>query len=549
MNFKLTKIDEEYSTKLENYFDFHLRGRIDYQHVNPTNNQLLFETTIHFHNLNVSDSIYYFKNDECYYCGLGREIQNFVNINANSRISSNLKYNLKVKQAIQFAKDELDKLFFVMPINLDSLSDKEIFSLKEKNDIIEIDGSEYINFGEIKKGIHILRNIRNFIAHVTVDMDYTSYLKLIKVRILNKYARDSRFCSSCNNLINNGSNDNKIKKMRDDFPGICLQCYEKKLINYFLSSVPKFCMKKRNLELLSCKQDIFKFYLDLLCKYELFDENDELHTCICDDDFIPSQYKLDSSNLEKMQKMMYFIDNITVMDSIDSISSFEKVLLKNNLTYQDGLTIKNYLEKEVLLNRINFNKYENVIKWKLKSQIANKSKLNNNLTIDIFDISQRLNKKTLNSKGELNGDFVNQIKNQGLNEDICWEIRESLIQNVDSGLIKTENFDDSYSTVINEHIQENLSRLYSIKEYYCFNDKIHLKTILNMDEMKEFFYKFNSIKDSLDLSNFSLYKLNNNFFKIIIDFKINSANKNVLENVLNDFNFDKFVLNLNEVVI
>jgi len=135
MNFELVDNDE-YLLKLRKYFSFYLRGKMEYQHLHPKTRQPLFNSQIHFHNLEVDNSIYFFKNNGFTYFGLGSEINDFISLNANTKLSTHLNYNIKVKNAIYFAKDELNKIFLIMPIDCESLSDKEIFSLKIKNEII-----------------------------------------------------------------------------------------------------------------------------------------------------------------------------------------------------------------------------------------------------------------------------------------------------------------------------------------------------------------------------------------------------------------------------
>ena len=62
------------------------------------------------------------------------------------------------------------------------------------------------------------------------------------------------------------------------------------------------------------------------------------------------------------------------------------------------------------------------------------------------------------------------------------------------------------------------------------NDSINQEDIGNL----------NSINDALEINNFNLFNLNNNFFKIILDFKV--IKMDVLTDFLDNFGFDKTVL-------
>ena len=545
MDFELVDYDE-YLPKLRKYFSCYLRGRMEYQHLHPKTRQPLFNSQIHFHNLEVDNSIYFFKNEGFTYFGLGREINDFIGLKANTKLSTHLNYNIMVKDAIHFAKDELNKIFLIMPINCELLSDKEIFSLKDKNEIIAIDNVEYINFGELKRGIHILKNLRNFMEHITVDPQYTSFLKIVRVSILYKFSKDPNFCPSCNNLIAKSyENNEKIKNLVGDNPKICANCYSIKLMDYFLSKATDIFLNRHYLEILAENSSDIKFYLDLFNKYDMFNENGFLDKTSTQTSFVPSKFQLNSLFLETMQEYSELINQKTMICEGDKLSDFESSLLKNNLSYAEGFEIKNQIESDVLSGRLKLGGGKNVnrLDKKLKNLINGKANSKKNAA-NIFETIERLNRLTLNSKGELNRNFINHVTSFDLDETVCWKIRDELIEGIQNKTIKKYHFPRIFNKTCDEVIHEELNKLFTKKECYCVNDLAYLKTILNQKEMVDFVKNLNSIYDALEIRNFNLINLNNNFFKIIMDFKVTKMD--VIDDFLNKFEFNKKLLYLDD---
>ena len=540
MNFELVDYDE-YLPRLRKYFSCYLRGRLEYQHLHPKTKQPIFNSQIHFYNLDVGHSIYFFNNEGFTYFGLGREIEDFTSFNA-IKLTTHLNYQIKVKDAIHFAKDELNKIFLIMPINCDLLSDKEIYSLKDKNEIILIDNVEYINFGELTSGIHILRNIRNFMRNVLVDTKCTSFLKLMKVKIIYKFLKNPRFCPSCDNLISKSYENNEIiKNLIGKNPKICANCYSIKLMDYFLSKVTNIFLNRHYLEILAENSLDIKFYLNLFDKYDMFDENGFLDKTSTQTSFVPPKFQLNSLFLETMQEYSELINQKTMICDGDKLSDFESSLLKNNLSYAEGFEIKNQVEYKVLSGNLKLGggKYNKRINKEIKKKINEKSNSRKNAW-NIFETIEILNKLTLNSKGELNEDFINRVTSYGLDESVCWKIRNELIEGIDNKTIKKNHFPRIFNRTCDEIIQEELNTVYTKKECYCVNDLAYLKTILNQKEMMDFVKNLNSINEALEINNFNLFNLNNNFFKIILDFKV--IKMDVLTNFLDNFGFDKTVL-------
>jgi len=540
MDFELVDYDE-YLPRLRKYFSCYLRGRMEYQHLHPKTEQPIFNSQIHFYNLDVGHSIYFFNNEGFTYFGLGREIEKYTSFNA-IKLTTHLNYQIKVKEAIHFAKDELNKIFLIMPINCDSLSDKEIFSLKNKNEIIVMDNVEYINFGELKRGIHILRNIRNFMEHITVDMKYSSFLKLVKVKILYKFSKDPNFCPSCDNLIVKSYEKNEIiKNIVGNNPKICADCYSKKLMNYFLSKATNIFLNRYYLEILAENSLDIKFYLGLFDKYDMFDENGFLNKTSTQSSFVPPKYQLNTHFLETMQSYIDLINEKTMINEGDELSDFESTFLENNLSYAEGFEIKNKLEYYVLSGNIKSmsGKTRKNIKKKLKNLIDWKSNYKKK-RVNIFETIERLNRLTLNSKGDLNENFINHVTFFGLDESVCWKIRNELIEGIENHTIKKNHFPRVFNKVCNEVIQEELNKIFTKKVCYCFDNLVYLKTVLNQNEMVDFVKNLNSINDALEINNFNLFNLNNNFFKIILDIKV--IKMDILTDFLDNFGFDKTVL-------
>ena len=379
--------------KLRRYLSIHLRGKVSYEHRNH-NNLLIFESLLKFHNLDTFQSIYFFKHEKIFYFGLGREIYDLVNISSLTKISSSLQYKLKVKDAIMFAEED-SKIFFIMPIDLTSISDKEFCSLKKKQTIVNIDDKLYVNFGELRRrGIHILKNLRNFMFNVDVDMDVTSCLKLNKVNVLREYVNDKRFCKLCDNLISK-SYIGKTKLIEFSDKEICADCISKRLMDYFLVKSPNSYKKKENLEILAQKNSKIRLYLNLFKEYNLFNDAGILPNNFGEYMFEPENKKLrfDTSNAHKFQKIIDLIDNIiTFEDNLENISPFEEFLFKNNLSVNDGVIIKRKLEKDVFSGLIKYTENERILKINIHSRIDEQIKMMNSVedSIKFFENLQRI---------------------------------------------------------------------------------------------------------------------------------------------------------------
>lgn len=541
MDFKLVDYDD-YLPRLKNYFNCYLRGRIDYQHLDSKTRQPIFNSIVHFHNLEVDNSIYFFKNEGFTYFGLGKEIKNFVSFNVNTKLSTHLDYKIKVKEAINFAKDDLNNIFLIMPINCESLSDREIFSLKDKNDIIALDNVEYINFGKITNGIHILRNIRNFMEHITINNQYSSFLKLDNVEILHKFSKNPNFCPSCDNLISKSyENNDIINNIVGNNPNICADCYSKKLMDYFLSNATDIFLNKHYLEILAENNWDIKFYLDLFDKYNMFDENGFLHKTSSQTSFTPPKFQLNVLFLETMQLYIDSINEKTKLHNGTELSDFELTLLKNNLSCTEGFEIKNQIEHDVLSGKLKLwgGKKINKIDERIKKLINHKSNSKKNV-VNVFNIIELLNKRTLNSQGGLNEDFINYVTSFGLDESSCWKIRDNMVEGIKNKNLKENHFLSDFNKICGDVIQEELSELLTKKECYFVNNLGYLKSLLNQKDTVNFIKNLNSIKDSLEINNFNLFNLDNNFFKIILDFNVNKWD--ILNDFLENFGFNKTIL-------
>ena len=225
----------------------------------------------------------------------------------------------------------------------------------------------------------------------------------------------------------------------------------------------------------------------------------------------------------------------------DELSDFESTLLENNLSYAEGFEIKNKLEYYVLSGNIKSmsGKTRKNIKKKLKNLIDWKSNYKKK-RVNIFETIEILNRLTLNSKGELNESFINHVTFFGLDDSVCWKIRDELIEGIENKVIKKNHFPEIFNKTCDEVIQEELNKLFTKKECYYFNESIYLKTLLNQNEMIDFVKNLNLINDALEINNFNLFNLNNNFFKIILE--CNVIKLDVLNDFLENFGFNKTVL-------
>ena len=312
-------------------------------------------------------------------------------------------------------------------------------------------------------------------------------------------------------------------------------------MNYFLSKATNIFLNKYYLEILADNSLDIKFYLDLFEKYCMFDENGFLDNTSTKSSFVPPKFQLNTSFLETMQSYSDLINDKTVIYEGDELSNFESTLLKNNLSYVEGFEIKNQVEYKVLSGKLKLGggKYINRIDVSIKNLINVKSNSKKNRT-NIFKIIEILNRLTLNSKCELNEDFINHITAFGFDESVCWKIRDELIEGIENQTIKKNHFPEIFNKTCDAVIQEELDKLFTKKECYCFNDSIYLKTILNQKEMVDFVKNLNSINDALEINHFNLFNLNNNFFKIILDFNVIKVD--VLSDFLDKFGFNKTVL-------
>ena len=531
---------KQYLSELRKYFSFHLRGRIPYQHFNGEDPDSSFDTEIHFHNINNFYSIYFFKNEGIFYFGLGREIENFVNMTPLKKIIPNLDIRLKVKNAVKFAKKD-DSLYLVMPIDCESLSDKQYASLMDFVEIIEVDNQEFVNFGEIKRGIHILKNIRNFMINISLDINFTSILKLNHVPI-SKNLDNSQFCSKCGNFIEKSyKQEGKLKRMVGDNPTVCANCFSKKLLNYFLLNTTELYLYKENLKIISKEDGIIKFYLDLFDKFNFFDEDGCLPNSPLTDDFSPKNYILHINRAKKLQRIMDIANEMMLLSNNDVLSSFDKLLLSNNMNYSDGMNVQNQVKSCILSGKIQYKKDESILPERI-CVIINKviRKMANSKVINIFTLINQLNYNTLNSFGGLNEEFSKKIKSHGLSDEICWQIRDLMINKINEGAINENNFQKNFDDITDNIIKENLENLFSKREYYCFDESIYLRTIMTYKDMLRFMVWLNSIEKFIEIINFSFFNLDAYFYKINIDFQLCDYSLNDLDSFLDELGFVKF---------
>lgn len=245
MGYKIIKNNFFHLKEFRKYLNFYLRGTLDYNLNSINSNQVSSNTTLHYYDNGGVDSIFYFKKDGYFYFGLDNDIDFFSNIKNVKSPTTNIKYRIKLKNSFNFAENEKGDIFLIVPIFFESLSDREIFILFEKNDIISISNKNYINFGSLSGGINILRNLRNFMFGSKVYMNVTDYLKIKCVYIPKYFFSDERFCRKCGNLIDKSFHNKKFLNEYKNSDRICADCYSKILMGYYSSKISSDIYKKR----------------------------------------------------------------------------------------------------------------------------------------------------------------------------------------------------------------------------------------------------------------------------------------------------------------
>lgn len=552
----LTLIDKHFGLyKFKQYLEFRLRGKLDYSHIDIETNKIRFSSTIHYYNLGNNNSIFYFINDDIFYFGLDDDIYQYINNIAILSISGNFKFRIKLKDAFYFARDTGDdeNIFLLVPINYENLSDIETSVFLQKNKIEIIDNKKYINFGGIKDNISILRNLRNFMSRTTIDMSITSFLKVNSTYVPKRF-HDGKFCRKCHNLISKSyKNKEFFKEFVPNNRGFCVDCYSKMLMGYFVSKFifPIF-HKQEVLMKLANDDQVFGFY------FKLFEYYGEFKNGILDfnelkkyysNQSVPRRLNLDTPYYKHIRTKLLSINTIIKFGNSKEVSDFERVLFENNLSYADALDIKNKLEYDAIFESSvsHYYSHDLDIDGEVHKEIMHLIKEKNASNVDTyycFDCIVELNKLTLNSNGDLNKDFINRITSHGLNKNVCFNIRNSLINDINNGLITKNDIKNKFNSLIAKLIQEHRKNLIKEKNYYSIDDKIHIKGVIDIVDQNKIFelIKFiQSLGFNIKLDNFILFNLNDEFLKFMIDFKIDTNEIKSMDKLLKNRGFTKSI--------
>ena len=555
--------NEEGLKKLESYFSFHLRGTISIvtiqKHKKKKKNKVYqrtsYLTDLHYYNKDKRSSIFYFVFQNDYYFGLDKKIKDLFKKDYLSVFFSTLKkrFDIKIKKHnMKFTIDENEDIHFLMPINTDSLNFFEVQTLNKTQKIIYDGKSEYIDFGVItERNISVLRNLKNLMFKTKINHQTTKYLKLEKIFLSSEEKVFTKgICPVCNTSISQSYDKNpEIKEFAGKNPLYCAECYSKGMVKLFLKKYPNFLKNKHNLEKLSKNDFVLKFYLNLLEKFNVFDNKgripDELlvYEKFRDYPNVEPRLTINLNNYNFLQDILPIIDDLIPLNNFkkNDFSNIEKILYKRNLTYNDGLNIKNQIENEAISKKLYTSSkkgMETKIESRRKILIREKQKKNN---LDIFKIITELNKITLNAKGEINDNFLYLVRSKNLDDETCLEIRNLLINKILEGSISEEDIKNQFNEIIDEYMLEKYKKIIQKKEFYSFGNCIHIKTILFEEDLIQFIETLDNLKDYIAIDNFHLLKINNEFFKIIIDFKTNPENMNLINSTFSDCGFEKFL--------
>ncbi len=565
MSFKLIE-NEEGLKKLEDYFSFYLRGSINIETIqkhkknnkkrkkNKPHKVTSYLTDLHYYNKDQRSSIFYFVLKNEYYFGLDKKIKDLIRKDYLSVFFSTLtkRFDIKIKKHnMKFSIDENENIHFLMPINTDSLNYFEVQNLNKNQKIIYDGKIEYIDFGVItERDISVLKNLKNLMSRNKINYQISECLKIEKVFISKEKYFPQGICPVCNTSISQSYVKNpEIMEFAGKNPPYCAECFSKGMVKLFLKKFPNLLKNKYNLEKLSNKDFALKVYSNLLEKFNVFDKQGQipdellLYEKFRDYPNVEPRLKVNLKDYDFLRDILPLIDNLIPLNNFkrNDISVIEKVLYKHNLTYNDGLNIKKHIENEVISKKM-YSSSKKGMKIKIENKrnilIKEKGKKKN---FDIFKIITELNKITLNAKGEINENFLNLVRFKNLDDGTCLEIRTLLINKILEGSISEEDIKNQFNEIIDEYILEKYKKIIRKKEFYSFGNCIHIKTILFEEDLIQFIETLNNVNGYIEIDNFHLLKINNEFYKIIIDFKTNPENTDLINLTLSDCGFEKFL--------
>lgn len=515
-----------------------------------------------FHNISNPISIYVgsIKNNplsKIYLFGLETDLKDKNNFNdtITPRLIASFNYNYKNSAIILAYVDY--KVNLCMKIKLDNLNEKEKCILNHKNKIIEFENNYYIVFGHINSPINIFRNMRNFISncsffqdsidiiniksvHIPLNFDFKTICPEIEDETIINHDKHS-FCMLCGNKIEESYEVNsEFHGIVGDNPNKCAHCFSKILMAYFQNKVSDKFSNRAYLLSISQNKDLVKFYLNICEKNNVIKRTEKI---IFSEDFqdeylkfkkdIPNEYLLDSISKGKkgISDIIDIIDEYTLENNRLSLS-FEEFLQKYNLSNNDGWDIRNQLIFEAKNGKLK--KTKKKIQQRIK-HLINERYIEDD-SINLFELSDKLNKMTLNSKGDLNDDFINLLRLNNLKLDCGWVIRNELIKEIENNEINVNNFQKRFNELIT--IKKNNTSVHNnncdiLKEYFIIKDKVNLIAIIDKKEISDILKIILIIKQfcEFNLEHLAILSLNDTFSKIFIEIII-KENDDYLHKIL-----------------
>ncbi len=356
------------------------------------------------------------------------------------------------ESAICFGRKD-GKIVLLMRINFDLLNDFFIHKLKNKNLIENIDGDYFINFGQFKSGIYLLKNIRNFLSNFFIDNKNYNYIKLIprgyhfkiKGRDNHKENKDI-FCERCGKKINKNYQLNKnFIGLVGNNPKICAKCFSNILVMYFYNQIHDLCGSKSYIKSLSSNPDLIGFYFDLCETTGVLSKHAFLHfqkdlEGVNKKSFvlIPQIYLIEddlNGKFSAVNSRICDAIDIVTLSSVDRFSDdFKKKLVKHHLSFVDGWKIRDELisysnkgiiktksKKEInhFINKLisgysKKKKSKKKLKKKTNVKKTNPKKINKKKKERILLKSNELRRLTINPNGGLRANYLELLEQNSL---------------------------------------------------------------------------------------------------------------------------------------
>ena len=556
---------EDISLVKMNFFryGFNSRNLSFYIHYdgNKLNSRNFYNNSIYYGVLEKEDFQVYF---------FGSDLEFNQKINPPLAVSLNVN-NLK-KSCVVFGKDNDNNIYLLMRIKFDNLRKHEQLVLKRYNNIEEIDGEYYINFGCFDSQIQILRNIRNFVQKIDVVKSDYNLINMNSIIVPQQYIKmeglpedynesaknifdieKNNYCMICGHKIRLNNQFNKyLSKYMSQNPNKCYECFLKILISYFQSKVGGNITNKTLFLSLVKNKKLIEFYINLLEFFGVIDNFGKI--CFRED---LSEYEIFYSDIPKellitenlFEKNEFLSEIYNKIDSIEKLTihravfngKFKKLLSDYKLFPTDGHLIKNKLIEDVKKGELDKDIEEKIMDYIIK--FAHEKKYTN-----IFELSNKLNNLTLKNQNELNDTFKNKLTEHFLNEDDGWEIRNQLIIEIDNlSISSVGELESRFNCLFNKNDKKlefqkiNDNNVDLIKEFLIIKQNCKLNAIVKNTDLNSIFQLINDLKSYISLNSIVISKISKNQSKFEISFRIENENVKLISNILLDNNFQNLL--------